>query len=209
MNRWERQRLSWQRTASNYDRRIAPVEGRFLGPTRPWVCGRATGEVLEVACGTGLNLPHYQPEVRLTASDLSVQMLLQARRRAAELGRTVDFVEAPAESLPFEDASFDSLVCTYALCGVPDVRATLAEFCRVLRPGGNVLLADHVISSSWWVRGLQRLIDAYTGRNTGEYWTRRPRLELAGLGVEVVDERREHFGVVECVHGRTQAANAT
>lgn len=202
MTRWERQREAWHRWAGDYDARTAAVERRFLAPTRPWVGTRAHGRVLEVGVGTGANLPHYPADVVLTAVDLEARMLQRARERAAALGRTVDLAEADALALPFASASFDALVATYVLCSVPDVAAALREFLRVLRPGGSLLLADHVRSSNLVVHAAQRGLDLVTGPRLGEYWTRRPLTTLAELGASVVETERRTFGVLECVHAR-------
>jgi len=203
---FERQRDAWSRWASDYDARIAGLERRFLAATRPWVCGRAAGAPLEVAAGTGLNLPPYPVSVSLFVTELNPAMLDAARDRAAGLGLEATFGVADAMALPFADASFDSVVCTFALCGVPDVEGALVEALRVLRPGGNLLLADHVDASAWPVRVLQRGLDLVTGPTQGEYWTRRPRLTLESLGVPVVDTLRRHHGVIECVHARKPGA---
>jgi ubiquinone/menaquinone biosynthesis C-methylase UbiE len=137
----------WDREAGRYDRAMSFVEHRIFRDTRPWLCGQAVGDTLEVAIGTGLNLPHYPTDIRLTGVEWSEGMLAQARRRAAALGRVVDLGSGDARALRFADASFDTVVCTFALCGIPDDRAALAEMVRVLRPGGRLLLADHVGST--------------------------------------------------------------
>lgn len=200
MDRWQRQRLAWQRWAGDYDARTAWVERRFLGPTRPWVCGRAIGKVLEVGVGTGANLPFYDRAVALTAVDLNLEMLQRARTKASSLGRHVDIVEADALDLPFPDATFDAVVATYVLCSVPTVEGALREMLRVLRPGGSLLLADHVASDSGWIRAGQRALELLTGPRLGEYWTRRPLLGLRAMGVSIVTTQRRHVGVLECVH---------
>ena len=105
-------------------------------PSRRWVCERAVGEVLEVAVGSGLNLPHYPPEVKLIGVDLSEGMLQLARRRAATARCEAELLRADGARLPFGDESFDAVVCTFSLCGFPDPRAGVAEMVRVLRPGG-------------------------------------------------------------------------
>jgi ubiquinone/menaquinone biosynthesis C-methylase UbiE len=109
-------------------------------------------------------------------------------------------VEGDAEAMPFPEASFDAVVCTLAMCGVPDMAAVLAEMRRVLVPGGRLLLLDHVASTNLVLRGLQRVVEAFTGRLSGEYYTRRPALLLASTGFAVVEEARSAAGMVERVH---------
>lgn len=105
-----------------------------------------------MAIGTGLNLPHYPAGIRLTGIEWSPAMLERARQRAATLGRDVDLQGSDARALAFPDGAFDTVVCTFSLCGIPDDRRALAEMVRVLRPGGRLLLADHVAASPWPVR---------------------------------------------------------
>ncbi len=196
----ERFRDFWERQAATYDAMIRPVEARFLRGTRRWVAERATGAILEVAIGTGLNLPYYPPEATLTGIEWSPAMVAIARRRAAELGLAVDLSVGDAMQLPFPDASFDTVVSTYAMCCIPDEVAALRESARVLKPGGSLLLADHVVSTAWPIRTIQRLLDRITVPGQGEHWTRRPYDLLPGLGLDVVASRRRTFGAVETVH---------
>src|SRR5215208_6161316 len=143
-----RLRRIWDRTAERYDRSMDLTERLLFQGGRAWVCGQATGEVLEVAVGTGRNLAFYPVEVSLTGIDLSPGMLAIARERARQLGLNADLREADTQALPFPDASFDTVVCTLSLCNIPDDRRALAEMKRVLRPGGRLLLLDHVRASS-------------------------------------------------------------
>src|SRR5205823_10765522 len=138
-----RVRRVWDKAAPGYDRAMRFFDRWQFGGGRQWVCSRASGETLEVAVGTGLNLPFYPAKVRLTGVDLSPAMLDLARGRAAEVGREIDLREADAQALPFPDASFDTVVCTLSLCTVPDERVAIGEMWRVLRPGGQLLLLDH------------------------------------------------------------------
>jgi ubiquinone/menaquinone biosynthesis C-methylase UbiE len=170
---------------------------QFAGGRR-WVCSRAAGEVLEVAVGTGLNLPFYPPGIRLTGVDLSSGMLAVARERAAALGSDVVLREADAQALPFPEASFDTVVCTLSLCAVPDERLVVGEMRRVLRPGGRLLLLDHVGSPWWPVWAAQRLLEAFTARS-GEYQTRRPLPIVQAAGLEVTESERLKLGTVERV----------
>jgi ubiquinone/menaquinone biosynthesis C-methylase UbiE len=189
----------WNRYAPRYDRDIGFFERVQFSGGREWVCSQATGAVLEVAIGTGRNLEHYQADVTLTGLDLSPVMLGIARTRAASLGRAVDLREGDAQALPFPDASFDTVVCTLGLCGVPDDRVAIAEMRRVLRPGGKLLLLDHVGSHHRLVRFGQSLLEKLTVRMCGDYQTRRPLLLVEQAGFVVQRQERLKLGTVERV----------
>ncbi|ANS80473.1 Methyltransferase type 11 [Serinicoccus hydrothermalis] len=192
----------WDRLAPRYDELSAGVERRFLAASRPWVAARASGRVLEVGVGTGANLPHYPAGVDLTCLERSGPMLEQARRRAREEGLRATFVHGDAGATGFPDAAFDSVVSTFTLCCVPDLGAALREMVRILRPGGSLLLADHVASDRWWVRAPQAMVDAVTVPLAGEHFGRRPLAHLAGAGLEVLESERTTLGVIERVHAR-------
>ncbi|MGJ7909175.1 class I SAM-dependent methyltransferase [Actinopolyspora sp. H202] len=193
----ERSRRHWDRHSRTYDRQMDRIERRFFGDTRQWLCGRAEGEVLEVAIGTGLNLERYPAGVRLTGVDISRGMLDRARRRAENSGRAVELSVGDAQRLAFPDSSFDTVVCTFSLCAVPDVRAVVSEMDRVLRPGGLLLLADHVVSTSWPVRVAQRLLELVTIPQAGEHFRRRPVEQVRAAGFELELHERFKLGIVE------------
>lgn len=103
-----------------------------------------------------------------------------------------------AQALTFDDASFDTVVCTFSLCAIPDPDAALAEMTRVLRPGGTLLLADHVSSSIRVVRWLQRVIELISVPVGGEHFLRRPSGSVSrnrNLTIEEID--RFTLGLVE------------
>ena len=102
------------------------------------------GRVLEVGVGTGLSFPHYPDVDELVGVEPSGPMLRRARRRAAETGREIELVQAPAEALPFPDDSFDTVVAMTVLCTVADLDRALAEIRRVLRPNGRFVFVEHV-----------------------------------------------------------------
>ena len=199
----DRQRRYWDKQAASYDEQMRCWDRVLLfADSRGWVCSQAAGETLEVAIGTGLNLPLYPGEVRLTGIDFSPAMLAVARRRADRLGRAADLREADALALPFPDASFDTVVCTFSLCAIPDERRAVGEMSRVLRPGGLLLLADHVAGSTWPVRAIQRMLETVTVPLQGEYLLRRPLDQVEAEGLEI--ERRERFklGITERLAAR-------
>lgn len=188
--------------AARYDAVMRRLERRFFPDTRRWVCGRADGDTLEVAVGTGLNLPHYPDGVRLTAVDREPAVLGHARARALALGRQVRFEEADAAALPFPDESFDTVVATFVLCEVADDAHAVREALRVLRPGGSLVLADHVVATTPLVRAGQRLLEAFTVPLAGEHFTRRPSVHLRAAGADVVAADRFGHGAIERVHAR-------
>jgi ubiquinone/menaquinone biosynthesis C-methylase UbiE len=192
-------RAKWDKYAPRYDRDIGFFERIQFGGGREWVCARARGDVLEVAVGTGRNLPFYPDSVRLTGIDLSPAMVAIARTRARELGREIDLREGDAQALPFPDGTFDTVVCTLGLCGFPDERAALAEMHRVLRPNGTLLLLDHVGSHHKLLYFGQWLLEKLTVRMLGDYQTRRPLPLLEEAGFAVEQRERLKAGTVERV----------
>ncbi len=186
-------------SAARFDIMMRRLERRFFPDARQWICARASGETLEIAIGTGLNLPHYPAEVRLTGVDHNPTMLGVAGQRAVEAGRELRTQVADALQLPYRGDSFESVVCTFALCEVPDVSVALTEFTRVLRPGGRLLLADHVIATTRAVRIGQRLLEAVTIPLSGEHFTRRPIEQVRAGGLRVIETLRRTHGAVEYV----------
>jgi ubiquinone/menaquinone biosynthesis C-methylase UbiE len=193
-----RQRRTYARSARRYDRTADRFERLILGDGhREWCCGQARGRTLEVAIGTGLNLPFYPADVDLTGIDLTPEMLAQARSRAATLGRQVDLLQGDAHQLPYPDATFDTVVCTFALCAIPDDVRAITEMTRVLHAGGRLILLDHTASTVRPLYWFQRAWEAVTSRLAGEYWTRRPMLHVQAAGFEVHAHDRLRAGVVE------------
>jgi ubiquinone/menaquinone biosynthesis C-methylase UbiE len=202
VGRDERLRRYWDKHAGSYDREMGFFDRHLFGDSRHWVCSRAFGEVLEVAIGTGLNLAHYPPEVRLTGMEWSPAMLDIARRRAGQLGREVDLREGDAQALEFPDARFDTVVCTFSLCAIPDDRQALHEMARVLRPRGLLLLADHVEAAAWPARAVQRLIELVTVPLGGEHFRRRPITHVRAMGFGIEAHQRFKLGIVERLAAR-------
>jgi ubiquinone/menaquinone biosynthesis C-methylase UbiE len=193
-----RRRRAWNRQAGHYDRRIGWWERHLFGQdNRDWAARRAWGDVLEVAVGTGLNLAHYRNDVVVTGIDLSPAMLDIAHERAAELGRDVALRQGDAHHVPFDDASFDTVVCTFSLCNIPDPLQALGEMRRVLRPGGRLILVDHIASTSRPIHWLQRAIEPISVRIDGDYLTRRPAGIVEQLGFDIVERDRFRWGIVE------------
>lgn len=120
------------------------LEWLTIRGSRQWICERASGRTLELAAGTGLNLRRYAPPVELVALDLELAPLEVSGERAAALGWSISLAVADGQRLPFSHDTFDTVVCTLALCEMDDRMATLLEVHRVLKSGGSLLLLDHL-----------------------------------------------------------------
>ncbi|SEL25196.1 class I SAM-dependent methyltransferase [Streptacidiphilus jiangxiensis] len=130
-----------------YDRQMARAEEAGLRESRRRLVAEATGEVLEIGAGTGANLELYGPGVAaLTVTEPEPAMVRRLERHVRERAPHATVLRAPAEDLPFEDASFDVVVSTLVLCGVADQPRALRQIGRVLRPGGRLLFLEHVRS---------------------------------------------------------------
>ena len=183
--------------ASRYDKLIGLPEKLLFGDARSRVCSQARGDVLEIAIGTGRNLPYYPQDVRIVGIELSPAMLEIARRRAQELGRSVDLRIGDAQALDFPDDRFDTVVCTLSLCTIPDDRKAVAETKRVLRPGGRLLLLEHVRSPILTVRAIQRILNPLSVRFQADHLLREPLRHVEAEGLEVERLVRSKWGMVE------------
>lgn len=192
----DRVRAIYNRIAHRYDPVIAVAERLLFRGGRQWVCAQAAGRVLEVGIGTGRNLPCYRPDVQLTGVELSPAMLSRAAARAQALHRTVDLRVADAEQLPFPDASFDTVTATLTLCSIPDDQAAVRQMARVLRPGGRLLLLDHVASPLLPVATAQRLLDPLLVRLAGDHLLREPDQAVRAAGLVIDELTRSKLGIV-------------
>lgn len=190
----------YDRRAPSYDRSVGLGERVLLGDLRRAFGAELRGETLEVAIGSGLNLPYYPAGVsRAVGLDLSGGMLTQARRRARGLGRAVVLVQGDAEHLPFADGSFDTVATSLALCTVPGPAAALRELARVCRPEGRVVMLEHVRSPVRVVYAAERLVTPLQERAIGCHLTRETIALAERLGFTIISERRRVFGVFRLV----------
>lgn len=180
-----------------YERMISGSERAGLAEMRADILQRASGRTLEIGAGTGLDLPYYTSAVTsLVLAEPDPHMAARMRERVAAESfapQSIEVIEAPAEELPFDDGSFDTVVSSLVLCTVADPRQALVEARRVLVEGGSLLFIEHVRAESrrlaWWQDRLQRPWGAIAGgchpnRPTAE------TLADAGLWIEQLDRRR-------------------
>lgn len=189
-------RLTYDRIAPTYDKTVGFTERLFLGGLRRAFGAELRGKTLEVAVGTGLNLPYYSPAVTDSVGiDLSVGMLDAATARARELDRTMTFAQMDAMNLAFTDRQFDTVAISLALCTVPDPVAALQELIRVCRPDGRIVLLEHVLSPVWPVAALERLFTPLQERSLGCHLTRQTLKTARHVGLTIESERSRFFGV--------------
>jgi ubiquinone/menaquinone biosynthesis C-methylase UbiE len=196
-------RTTYDDFAPTYDKSVGYGERLFLGDLRRAFGAELRGETLEVAVGSGLNLPYYTDAVtRAVGVDLSSGMLAEAAGRARHLGLPIRFAQMDAQQLALPDARFDTVAISQALCTIPDPVLALRELARVCRPGGRVVLLEHVLSPVWPVGWLERLLSPMQERRLGCHLTRQTIETARGLGFAIDRERTRLFGVVRLVVAR-------
>jgi ubiquinone/menaquinone biosynthesis C-methylase UbiE len=132
-----------------------------VNEARARALAEASGDILEIGLGTGLNLPHYPAApTHLVSLGPEPAPHAHALRRAAASGIRVEHVPGDARRLPFAAARFDTVVCTFVLCTVPEPDRVVRELARVLRPGGKLLFLEHVVARGGARRFFQRLLNA-------------------------------------------------
>ena len=149
---------SYARWAPVYDRTFGAVTDVGRRRAVSFINDRK-GHVLEVGVGTGLSLPHYGPEVRITGVDFSAEMLAKAQRKvdALVLQKRVHLQRMDARELAFENASFDTMAAMHVLSVVPEPEKVMAEIARVLKPGGKVVITNHFAKTTGVMAGLERV----------------------------------------------------
>lgn len=136
---------TWGRAFSAfYDTLLKGTEEAGLRDRRREVLAAARGRTIDIGAGTGANLGLFPEGAEVVMAEPDPHMTKRLREKIATSGAEVELIEAGAESLPFEDESFDTAVFTLVLCTVPDPRAALAEAARILKPGGQMLFLEHV-----------------------------------------------------------------
>jgi len=189
-SRWGAFRMSF------YRERVLPhlvqmlMKQATFEPYRRRVIGGATGRVLEVGVGSGINLPLYGADTHLIGLDPSAKLLSMARAVTANLPRSIAFIEGTAEAIPLPDRSVDSVVTTWTLCSIPDLTHALAEIRRVLTPEGRLLFAEHGRSLEPHVVRWQNRLTPFWKRISGGCHLNRPIDQLirgAGFRVEKLE----------------------
>ena len=174
-------------------------EHNFMEPLRKEVIAQAQGVVLEAGAGTGFNFALYNPEKveRVEAVEPDSAMLRYARERLKTARVPITLTQAPVETLPFEDETFDSAVATLVFCSVTDPMRGLNEVRRVLKLGGILLLIEHVRAQGAFAQQLQNIITPVTKRVAGNcHWNRDTERSAINADFEI-ESRRDAGGGVQ------------
>ena len=197
-------RARYQRLAPMYDRMEALSERQFrAGRQKLWSFVRGP-RVLEVGVGTGKNMPFWPRVVEMTAIDLTPGMLGKAQQRAAELKIKADLRLGDVQALEFPDASFDTAVATFVFCSVPDPVLGLRELKRVVKPGGQLILLEHMRSPNAAIGRIMDVLNPVVVRIMGANINRRTveNVQAAGWSIEQVEDLRMS-GIMKIIIARS------
>jgi SAM-dependent methyltransferase len=177
----------------------------FTGRYRRAQFGDASGRVLDVACGTGVNFPYLPESVDLVGVDVSPAMLANAREGLDEHDRTGDLARMDAANLGFADDSFDTVISSLSTCTFPEPVAAIREMARVCEPDGRVLLLEHGQSD---VGPIARFLDWRADAHYEHYgcrWTQEPLDHVRSAGLPVVDSESAFFGIITAIEAAPEA----
>jgi ubiquinone/menaquinone biosynthesis C-methylase UbiE len=176
-----------------------PALRRQEDPWRQELVGQARGNVLEIGVGGGQNFPFYHAEqvTRLEATEPDEAMSQVARSRLAAAPVPITLTQASVEALPFADEQFDSVVATLVFCSVTEPLRGLQEIRRVLKPGGELLLLEHVRSTGKPTVWIQDALVPATTRLMGNcHWNRDTRQTVVAAGFTTTDIEQKRGGLL-------------
>jgi len=193
----------YNRIAPVYDLMEGLVERSNFSKWRELLWSKVEGsDILEIGVGTGKNFPYYPEDTDVTAIDFSDRMLNRAREKAGKLGIRVNLQQMDVQDLDFEDDNFDTVVATFVFCSVPDPVLGLNEVERVCRPGGKVLLLEHVLSANRIMALLMNLVNPIISGTMGPNINRRTVENVARSGLVVERVADLGFGIFKLIEAR-------
>jgi len=192
---------AYDEIADQYEKKVW-FDQHVLGVARlrKKLLSKATGKILDVACGTGLNIPMFPAGSEITAVDLSPNMLEIARANATKHGLKVNLAVMDAEHLEFPDGSFDTVVSTLSTCTFPDPVKALREMKRVCRRNGLILLLEHGHSNLPWLANFQdRNEYKHFQEHAGCRWNQDSLDLVQSAGIKVLRSKRNILGMFHSI----------
>ncbi len=189
----------YDRISAIYDFLDAPMELMAFKKHRETVLNKVTGSVLEIGVGTGKNIAFYPDDATITAIDFSEKMLERAKKRAAKLQKNVTLYHMDVQQLEFEDNVFDTAFSTCVFCSVPDPIEGLEEVKRVLKPGGQFILLEHVLSERRFMQPLMNLFNPVTVRLWGANINRKTCENVKKAGFKIINETNLSLDIVKLI----------
>lgn len=188
----------WDRRARLYD----VCEGSQLrrGTAKAKLFDHMQGRVLFVAIGTGVDIRFFPPHHEIFAADISQEMLRRAERRRMHYDGSLELVQADVMNLGFADESFDTVITSCTMCSVPDPVQALRELHRVLRPGGSILMFEHVRSRSAVFGLMLDLMTVWT-RLGGTEMNRDTLGNARKAGFEITRIESAYLDIILALHG--------
>lgn len=183
-------RARYNRVSAFYDPFEYLIERLLFSEWRREFIGQVHGKVLEVGVGTGKNLPYYPKDVDLTAIDVSPHMMKRARKRAQRLDIDVDLKIADAQEIQSDDDQFDYVVMTFVLCSIPDPVKALKRIKRVLKPEGELIAVEHVLSKYPIIRAWEKIHNPVMVRLFGFNVNRDTRGNIEKAGFQIAEDRK-------------------
>jgi ubiquinone/menaquinone biosynthesis C-methylase UbiE len=185
----------WDNAAKSFDIMNSGIELRYGEEKREWF-SRSEGRTLLVAVGTGLDLQYFSPGQKIVGIDISMKMLEKAKVKSNYLKSDTQLVRADAQMMGFADNSFDSVVTSCTFCSVPDPVSGLKEIRRVMKPGGKLLMFEHVRSNIFWMGPMMDLLTKVT-RKVGPDLNRRTKENVIKAGFKLTREVNVYLDMVK------------
>lgn len=197
MNDTEKIRRRYDRASRFYDLLESPMEAMSLKEWRIKVMKQLYGKVLEVGVGTGKNIPYYPDDIDITAIDFSSKMLGKAREKADKYKKAVTLMEMDAQNMDFPDNYFDCVFTTCVFCSVPDPVKGLKEISRVCKPGGKIIMIEHVRSEKAVLGVVMDLINPIVVNSYGANINRRTVENIKKAGFTAVEVKNLFSDIVK------------
>ena len=198
-------RETYNRISPLYDLMEGLVERSRYSIWREILWSKVEGtKILEVGVGTGKNFPHYPADKEIIAIDFSGKMLSRARKKARDFGTRVQLSQMDVQDLEFEDNTFDTVVGSFIFCSVPDPIKGLKEVGRVCKPGGKIVLLEHVLSANPVLAWLMKLVNPVIVKLMGPNINRKTvdNISKSGLNIEEVTDLT--FGIFKLIEARKE-----